>query len=284
MLDHRMHTFLMLCETMNYTQAAQRLHVTQPAVTQHIRALEAYYGCKLFQYDGKKLTKTSEGALLEQAGHAMRYRESRTIEQLRAKPGQHLSLGATKTIGEFVIPGQISRFLADPDHTIRVEVDNTEKILGLLDKGELDLALIEGFFSRTRYDSQLYRREPFVGLCSTDHPFAGKTVSLDMLLQETLLLREEGSGTRKILEDLLGEVNHTVADFRRVMTVSNFGLISRLAEAGNGITFAYAAVGEQNPRLTTFRVESWDTYREFNYVYLRDAGAERLVELFEKYR
>ena len=55
MLDHKMYTFLTLCETMNYTLAAQRLHIPQPAVTQHIRALENQYGCKLFTYDGKHL-------------------------------------------------------------------------------------------------------------------------------------------------------------------------------------------------------------------------------------
>ena len=76
MLDHKMHTFLTLCETMNYTLAAQRLHITQPAVTQHIRALENQYGCKLFTYDGKKLSKTPQGELLERSGNAMRYQEA----------------------------------------------------------------------------------------------------------------------------------------------------------------------------------------------------------------
>jgi len=284
MLDYKMHTFLMLCETMNYTLAAQRLHITQPAVTQHIRALEAQYDCKLFTYDGKKLNKTPQGELLERSGHAMRYQEAQTLAQMHNTRGRHLSIGATKSIGEFVIPDQLGRYLASPDHTLRVEVDNTEKILALIDKGELDFALIEGFFNKTEYDSRLYRKEPFVGLCSNDHPFAGKTVSLKQLFRENLFLREEGSGTRKILEDVLAEYNHTVQDFSRVTCISNFGLLEQLLSSGIGITFAYAAIAENNPKLTQFQVENWDVHREFNYVYLKNVGAEGLIDYFEQYR
>lgn len=284
MLDYKMHTFLTLCETMNYTLAAQKLHITQPAVTQHIRALEAHYSCKLFTYDGKKLNKTPQGELLERSGHAMRYQEMQTMAQIHNTRGRHLSIGATKSIGEFVIPDQLGRYLADPNHTLRVEVDNTEKILALIDKGELDFSLIEGFFNKTQYDSRLYRKEPFVGLCSIDHPFAGKTISLSELWKETLFLREEGSGTRKILEDVLAEYNHTIQDFRRVTYISNFGLLEQLVSSGIGITFAYAAIAENNPKLTQFKVENWEISREFNYVYLKNVGAELLIDYFEQYR
>ena len=281
MLDHKMHTFLTLCETMNYTLAAQRLHVTQPAVTQHIRALESQYNCKLFTYDGKKLKKTPQGELLERSGNAMRYQEARTLEAMQNSDRQHLSIGATKTIGEFVIPHLVANFLQNPRHTLRVEVDNTEKILALIDKGELDFALIEGFFNKSHYGSRLYRKEPFVGLCSIHHPLAGRTIPLSRVFRENLFLREEGSGTRKILEDVLAERNHTIDDFSRVTCISNFGLLEHLVAEGIGITFAGAAIGDSNPALTRFFVEDWDVQREFNYVYLPNAGAEPLIALFE---
>lgn len=281
MLDHKMYTFLTLCETMNYTLAAQRLHITQPAVTQHIRALENQYGCKLFTYDGKKLSKTPQGELLERSGNAMRYQEARTMEAMQGSNRQHLSIGATKTIGEFVIPHHIVKFLKDPNHTIRVEVDNTEKILALIDKGELDFALIEGFFNKSHYSCRLYRKEPFVGLCGVHHPLAGQTVPLSRVFRENLFLREEGSGTRKILEDVLAERNHTINDFARVTCISNFGLLEQLVAEGLGITFAGAAIGDSSLKLTRFFVEDWDVHREFNYVYLHNSGAEALIELFE---
>ena len=281
MLDHKLYTFLTLCETMNYTLAAQRLHITQPAVTQHIRALEAQYGCKLFVYDGKKLNKTPQGELLERSGNALRYQEARTLEALHNEERLHLSIGATKTIGEFVIPHLIANYLKNPHHTLRVEVDNTEKILALIDKGELDFALIEGFFNKSRYGSRLYRREPFVGLCSIHHPLAGQTVPLSRLFRENLFLREEGSGTRKILEDVLEKNNYTINNFARTTCISNFGLLEHLVAEGLGITFAGAAIGDSNLRLTRFYVEDWDVHREFNYVYLPNVGAEQLIDLFE---
>ncbi|MBD5133664.1 MAG: LysR family transcriptional regulator [Clostridiales bacterium] len=282
MQDHRMETFLTLCETMNYRQAAERLHITQPAVTQHIQYLEGYYGCKLFSYDGRKLTKTEQAALLERGAHAMKYQEERLREDLRLRQAPSLSIGATKTIGEFIIAEHVSRYLAEPGNRLSVDVDNTARILERLNRGKLDFAIVEGYYSRSEYGDRPYQKEPFVGLCAQDHPLAGRTVPLDTLWTEDLLLREKGSGTREILEHFLGENNHAVTDFARVTCISNLGLLERLLVEKRGITFAYAAAG--NGRLAQFFVEGWDLQREFSYVFLRDTGAEELVELFDSYR
>lgn len=284
MLDYRMQTFLTLCETMNYRMAAQQLNITQPAVTQHIRYLENYYGCRLFIYDGRSLKKTEQAQLLERSTHSMNYQEQRVMQQLRADRGESLAIGATKTIGEFVIGGQVASYLADGQNGLSLHVDNTENLLVKLDRGELDFALIEGFFDCSRYDSILYRKEAFVGLCGKNHPFAGKTVAPDDIWGEDILLREEGSGTRRILETLLTEHNSSTANFRRTICIGNFGLMGQILAGGLGITFAYAAAGAGNSGLAQFLVEGWDVYREFNYVFLPDTGAERAVELFDSYR
>lgn len=284
MQDHRMQTFLALCDTMNYHQAAERLHITQPAVTQHIRYLEQHYGCKLFTYDGRRLAKTEQAVLLERSAHAMNYQEERLSMALRTRKAHALSIGATKTIGEFVIPGQVARYLKQPGNQLSVDVDNTARILERLDRGELDFALIEGYFSRSVYGSRLYRKERFTGLCACGHPLANRTVPLEELWKENLILREEGSGTREILETILREHNHTITDFERVTCISNLGLLERLIADDCGITFAYAAAAEGNDELAQFTVEGWEVSREFNYVYLRDAGAERLVDIFDSYR
>ena len=102
MLDYRMQTFLILCETMNYREAAQRLHITQPAVTQQIKYIEDYYGCKLFLYDGRTLSKTEQGKILERNVQSMNLQEKKLKSELLPKSGNYLSIGATKTIGEFV--------------------------------------------------------------------------------------------------------------------------------------------------------------------------------------
>ena len=73
MLDFRLHTFLTLCETMNYTRAAERLCITQPAVSQHIHFLEAHYGCRLFTYQNKTLRLTPAGETLCGLAHSLAY-------------------------------------------------------------------------------------------------------------------------------------------------------------------------------------------------------------------
>lgn len=284
MTDFRLETFLCLCETMNYRLAAERLNITQPAVSQHIRALEQHYGCKLFVYDKRKLSMTAQAELLRRHALSLMYQEKKLVESLSAGNVRTLRIGATKTIGEYVIRRQVERLLETADCRLELEIDNTVNILRLLDEGKLDFALVEGYFDRRVYAHKLYRREPFVGLCAPEHHFAGRQVDIEALWAENVLVREKDSGTRSILEKMLEGENHSLSDFASVNSISNFGLLCYLVSRNRGISFAYRAVGEENPGLSEFLVKGWDISREFNYVFLPDAGAEKAVEFFEKLR
>ena len=284
MIDTRIETFLTLCRLMNYRKTAEALNMTQPAVTQHIHYLENLYHCKLFHYDRKTLHMTEEAKMLKIYAENVLYQEKKFKSALCEKNGIHLAIGATKTIGEYVNADHIASFLQSPQNHISVDVDNTENLLLSLQNGKIDFALIEGFFDRTQYASKLYRKEPFVGLCGAHHPLANQTISLEDIFKEHLILREVGSGTRNILEQLLAEHNHTITEFRKITTVSNFGLITALMEKGIGITFAYRAVGERNPELAEFQVKDWNIAREFNYVYLDTPHAENRISYFDKVR
>ena len=284
MIDTRIQTFLTLCRVMNYRRTAELLNMTQPAVTQHIHFLEEQYGCKLFHYDRRTLTMTREAELLQRYAENVLYQEKKLKTELTQNKGVSLSIGATKTIGEYVIGDHVSAFLSEPDNRISINVENTETLLTDLSAGKIDFALIEGYFDRSRYASRLYRKEPFVGLCGKSHPFAGRTITLDELWDQDLILREAGSGTRDILGQLLTECNHSFAQFRRIITISNFGLITRLLENHDCITFAYRAVGTASHMLAEFHVQGWETSREFNYVYLDTSFSEYAVDVFESYR
>lgn len=281
MIDTRLKTFLTLCDMMNYRQTAEKLNMTQPAVTQHIHYLENLYGCKLFIYDRRSLKRTSEAEILKKYAENVLYQEKKLKAELAKKEGVSLTVGATKTVGEYVIAEHVSRFLEEPKNSICVKIENTENLIVALSEGKIDFALIEGFFDRSRYSSRLYREEPFVGLCGKGHPFANRTVSLDDIRNENLILREEGSGTRKILEQLLYERSHSFADFKRITTVSSFGLITKLLENNNCITFAYRAVKGDNNALAEFRVDGFSVSREFNYVYLDTPFSQYAVEYFD---
>ena len=76
MLDHRTETFMAVCSVMNYREAAELLHITQPAVTQHIQFLEKEYGCRLFLYENRKLIKTPAAQMLEDYLRSVQQREN----------------------------------------------------------------------------------------------------------------------------------------------------------------------------------------------------------------
>lgn len=273
MLDFRLHTFLTLCETLSYTRAAQQLCITQPAVSQHIRYLEQHYGCRLFDYHGRTLRLTPAGQRLCDLTHALAYNSRRIEEAMAAPTPAALHIGATRTIGSFVIAPAISRLLTEhPACALSLTVDNTDALLSLLDRGKLDLALIEGFFDKDRYDYRLLREEAFFGLCAPDHPLAGQTVPLARLFRENLIVREPGSGTRDIFESIVRAQNHTLHSFARLTEISDFTVLKALVAQGLGITFAYAPVAAaelEAGTLARLDLEGAPIRREFNCVFLR---------------
>ncbi len=281
MLDFRLYTFLNLCKTMNYTRTAKELCITQPAVTQHIHFLEEHYGCKLFSYEKKVLRLTPQGEILKMQVHALDYR-SRKLEELLREPEKiRLRVGATKTIGDYLAAPMISSFLKkNPGSQVSLLVNNTADLLRGLDEGELDFAMIEGFFDKGEYGCRLMRREPFVGICSPENPLADSPVPVRRLLGEHLIVREQGSGTRAVLEHFLEEHNCTVDGFRAVTEVSDFRPIKELVRENLGVSFLYRTVLEEELargelailQLTDERGKKIRLSHEFNLVYRTENG------------
>lgn len=246
MLDPRWYTFLVLCETMNYTRAAERLCLTQPAVTHHIHYLEEHYGCRLFSYEGKVLRLTEAGLRLREFTRSMAYNSQKIENAMEEEVPITLRVGTSKTIGEYVIAPKVEHFLrAHPEANFSLLVDNTQVLFRALEEGQLDFVLVEGFFERSQYETRLFRRESFFGVCAPGHRLAGRSVPIDELKGERLILREIGSGTRAIFEDALHRQNYTLHSFDSVVTISDFAAIKSLVADGLGISFLYAPVVER---------------------------------------
>ena len=196
MLDFRIETFLAVCQTMNFTRAAELLHITQPAVSQHIHALEAQYGVRLFVYQGKQLHLTESGRLLYQTAVTMRHDALRLRDALRQADGRrHLRFGATLTVGEYIMPGPLRRLLEqDPGLQLRMLTANTRDLLRLIDQGELDFAIVEGNFDRQLYEGLAYCTQRFLPVCAPGYPFPHPVRTMEDLLDVHLLAREPGSG------------------------------------------------------------------------------------------
>ena len=141
------------------------------------------------------------------------------------------------------MPGPLSRLLrTDPDLRLRMVVNNTDALLAMLDRGEIDFAVIEGFFPRQDYDSLVYAREEMLPVCAPSHPLAVGTHRLRDLLDAHLLVREEGSGTREMLQRALQERGLSLADFPHLAELGSLNAIKALVLENCGITFCYRSV------------------------------------------
>lgn len=279
-MDQKLRTFLVLCQTMNYRLAAQRLHLSQPAVTKQIQALEQSLQAKLFHYDGHTLHKTEKCLLLERYAISRQHQFEELQLAIADKKRLKLRIGATKTIGDYVLIDAIKAYLRSPAHELSLVVDNTQHLLQMLDENRLDFAIIEGNFSKTKYDSYLLRMEPFVGICGKDSPLCGKHVPIEQLLEETIIVREEGSGTRRIFEERLAASGYGLSDFFREISISSFVSIKALVAGGIGISFLYHSVVAGEETVGTFTVEGVTEPHAFHVVYTRNTNARKYSEQF----
>lgn len=279
-MDSKLHTFLTLCQTMNYRLAAEHLHLSQPAVTKQIQSLEQALQTKLFRYDGHTLHKTEECLLLERYAISQQYQFEELQLAIADKKRMKLRIGATKTIGDYVLIDAIKEYLSNPSHEISLVVDNTKHLLQMLDENQLDFAVIEGTFSKTKYDSYLLRMEPFVGICAKNNPLCGKQVAIEDLLSQTIIVREEGSGTRRIFEERLIAAGYELSDFYREISISSFVSIKALVAGGIGISFMYQSVISNENNIGTFTVDGITEPHAFHVVYTRDTNARNYAEQF----
>ena len=279
MLDYRVYTFLTSYDEMNYRRTAEKLNMTQPGVTQHIHFLENYYGVKLFEYDGRNLRKTKNAERLKKYFDSAKAEEADIRERFVPTGNVHMTLGATKTIGEYVIVPEIIGFLEKPNHNLDLIIDNTEVLLHKLEKAEIDFAVIEGVFDKSKYGHHLYKKESFVGICSKNHRFADKTVSLDDVFLEDIVVREKSSGTRLLLENAISARGYSLDSFKRCISISNFSVICELVANNNAITFAYEPISRCRNDLSMFTVEDMQISGEFNFVYCNERIARPKIEM-----
>lgn len=285
MIDFRHQTFLKLCQIKNYTKTAEKLHITQPTVSQHIKYLEKYYGVKLFNYSGKKVSITEAGQKL------YKYTEKMTADSLEIKTSlqqnekiKNIKFGATLSIGEFVMPEILTKAM-DRKKQLNFDmlVENTENLIKKLKKGEINFAILEGFFDKSKFGHQLFSREEFIGVSSPKSKYCCHRFKLEELLNSTLILREKGSGTRDILEQLLYKNNLSKDSFKNVIEIGNMNVIKKLVAENKGITFMYKIAAEKElkeKKLLPLEIIDLEIEREFNFVYLKGSV---FTEEYQKY-
>lgn len=288
MLDFRHETFLALCSCGSFTKTAEHLHITQPAVSQHIKFLEGFYGCKLFDTVSRKITLTHQGELLKEFAMTVfsdskHFREN--IQSVQTDTMQ-FSFGATLSIGEYVMPEILSRLLTKyPEMKIHMSVANTQILLERLNNGELDFIVVEGLFDKSEYDSTLFSFEKFVPICSPKSDFAKGEVSFEDIAKSRLILRERGSGTREIFENILQKNNYSLHTFESVIEIGNMAAIKKIVSSGLGISFLFEVAGKKELKdgsLSIINIPKFSPQREFNFVLLKNSFfRERYMKIYE---
>ena len=288
MQDLKIATFIEVAQNLSFTKAAQNLCLTQPAVSQQIRALEAEYGCSLFTRCGKSIALTEAGKLLLSASLTMRSDEERLIAQMQGvSKRRQIKFGATLTVSEFILkdalPEFIRRHSADK---IEIQVANTNKLLGMIDSAELDFCIVEGEFSRTDYDYHLFSVEEYVCAASPKKAAELEGKKICEILDNTLLVREKGSGTRAILDATLKLQGLSCSQFANMVEVANISIIKSLVQADLGITFIYKAAIQEEIRQGAIRqcmIKGFPLQHDIAFIYRKGSlFKNEYVELKEE--
>ena len=238
---HQLHIFYTVAEKGSFSAAALALHMTQPAVTMQIQSLEDYFGTKLLHRSTKKIELSEAGRTL--LPHAKRSVElvRQTDEAMSAftqKLQGRLQLGASLTIGEYVLPRMLGPFARQyPDISIVMKVMNTTQIMDEILKHQLNFGLIEAPVNHPDMIVEPVMQDELKLIVPAGHDLAGRgKVHLEEVMNYPFVLREEGSGTRQVMEGQLKKKKIDPSDMNVVMELGSTGAVKSAVEAGVGIT------------------------------------------------
>ncbi|MFC5470320.1 LysR family transcriptional regulator [Cohnella suwonensis] len=237
-MDQSLIVFAEAAEARSFSRAAEKLHMTQPAVSQHVRSLEERLKTKLLERNNKSvsLTKAGEIALHYAKEIASSYRKlDEKLEELLHYAGGPIAVGASYTFGEYVLPLSLARLNeAYPNIRPSVVIGNTAEIADRVRGRELDVGIVEGEEIGPGLDVEKLAEDEMVVATGARHPLAKlERVGPALLAAETWLVREPGSGTRAAADKLFARLSLRPA---RLMEMGSTQSIKETVEAGLGVT------------------------------------------------
>lgn len=262
--------FKEVAETNNITLSAKNLHMSQPSISLQIQNLENEYGTFFFDRSNKGVTLTKEGEMF--------YERIRTIldilanfkEEISALSKDHrrlIYLGATLTIGEYILPNIMAYlYKTHPDVEFKVKIANTESITQDVLEKKIHIGLVEGPASQNKdLNVESFWEDELVVVLPYSHPWASKkSITLAELPLERLVTREDGSGTRKVLEMALIERGLDPDQLNVTMELGSIQAIKQVVAAGLGITvISSLTISNECDRkiLKTLKIQDAPVYR-----------------------
>ncbi len=280
--------FCAVVERRSFSQAAERLGVTQPAVSLQVRALEKRLGTQLLDRSGRRVEPTEAGWRLYRGAQRMLTLEDQLLAEVAASSEGELAgdlvLGASTGPAAVVVPVVLGEFQREnPGVRVFLTVSDTHSVVERVAARELELGIV-GAARRHRG----VRFEPFFSdevilVCPPGHRFAGRSVSLDELREEPLILMQEGAGVRQIVEDALRRQGIRLRDLDVRLELGLQESVRRAVEAGYGVTFISRTAVEAElaaGRLTEARVEGLEATREISLASASGRARSRIADAF----
>ena len=284
MIDSRLLSVLTVYETGSFTRAAERLSLSQPAVSQHVRQLENELHVHIFERVRGTLRVTREGEIIVKYARRMQALTNNMQEALASERTQvaNLTVGITHTAESNFIAETLARYVSLRDGmSIKMITATVSELFEALKNYELDMAIVEGSVSDPRFHSVMLDTDCLVLAVAPEHPLARRTmVTIEEQKREKLILRLPDSGTRSLFISALETHNLHLNDFNVVLEIDNIATIKDLIRRGFGVSvLARSACMDElgKKKIVALPIENLTMMREINLVYSRDFDHPELV-------
>ena len=270
--------FCAVVERKSFSQAAERLGVTQPAVSLQVRSLEKRLGRKLLDRSGRRVEPTEAGAALYRSAQRMLQLEEQLVDELQAADagelGGTLHVGSSTGPGSTVVPVLLCEFQrANPGVTVSLSISDTQSVVERVAEREIELGVVGAARRHRGVVFEPFFRDEVVLAVPPKHGFANRTITLDELRKEPLVVMQEGAGVRQVIEDELRQAGVRLRDLEPRLELGLQESAKAAVVAGYGVTFiSRAAISADLAAgtLATARVKGLDPARDISLV--RSAG------------
>jgi len=244
MLDaHQLNVFLVAAESLNFTQAARRLHMTQPSVSQHIQALEQHFDQPLFIRSGRHIQLSCAGESLVPLAKEMVTQSVRIEETMKSLEGEvhgHLLVGCSTTPGKYILPQLLARFHnLYPKVRMSCHVASQRQAMQMICDGEVHFALAsEADVPCTTVELKRFMTDPIKLIAPLNHPWASRDeIELEELYDASFIFREEESGTQEIVRKTLEQSDIDMSRLETLLILGNSEAIAIAVQEGLGVGF-----------------------------------------------
>lgn len=292
MIGNKIETLLAVVEYQNFTRAAEALSMTQPAVSHHIKLLEAEVGAPLFVRGKTGLKLTPQGEIVVKYARRLKSLNEKMHLEL-ANSEKHLSVlrvGITHTSESNLTAASLARYSnMKNDIKIILFTDTINNLYDMLENYEIDIAIVDGALNNSRFSSMMLDTDYLMCIMSNSNPLAKKgVVTLGSLKKQKMILRTPSSATRILFESTLESNNVSVADFDITLEVDNIATIKDLIRKNLGVSILpkSACMDElKKGKLTALPIENLSMVRETRIIYNKDFNhMDMLNDIMKIYR